>query len=420
MLSRCLIWLAGLGLAAAAQAAPWTQEIYVWQREANPTLAAALTAARPLTDGFHVLAAEVAWTGAQPRIFRPKLDYAQLAALHRPIGLVLRIGAYAGPVATDDAAAKNLIQLAKSVLDDARARGLAPAELQIDFDSAESKLADYALWLKALRTVTAETPLVFTALPVWLAHGEFAMLARLADGFVLQVHSLEKPAGPDAPFVLCDPARARGWIEQASRVGVPFRVALPTYGYLLAFDAAGKFFALAAEGPRPAWPADTQVRLVRADAAAMAEFAQSLARQPAPHCRGVIWFRLPIASDRLNWDWTTLATVLKGAVPASRLELAVAWTQPGLAEIAVINTGQTTEPLPALVAVRWSEGARPLATDGLGGFRVESHPASDHANFTAANLAPDTLVAPGHRARIGWLRFPHEISLTATLPSPPP
>ena len=68
------------------------------------------------------------------------------------------------------------------------------AELQIDFDAAESKLAGYREWLVALRSRVGTTRLVFTALPAWLRHEEFRALAQAADGFVLQVHSLERPA----------------------------------------------------------------------------------------------------------------------------------------------------------------------------------------------------------------------------------
>ena len=107
-------------------------------------------------------------------------------------------------------------------------------------------------------------------------------------------------------------------------MGVPFRIALPTYGYLVAFDPAGKFFALAAEGPIPTWPSGTQVRVARADAPSVSALAHALATAPPPHCTGVIWFRLPVASDRLNWNWTTLATILQGGTPEAKMTVAVA------------------------------------------------------------------------------------------------
>jgi hypothetical protein len=298
----------------------------------------------------------------------------------------------------------------------AKAAGLAIAELQVDFDAAESKLEGYRAGVTMLRQRTGGTPLVITALPAWLRHDAFRALVHAADGFVLQVHSLEKPAGPDGAFTLCDPERALAWVRQAGAIGVPFRVALPTYGYVTAFTAEGKFLGLAAEGPRPAWPAGTRLRVVRADAGAMARLAQTLAQHPPPSCTGVIWFRLPIASDRLNWDEVTLATVLRGELPRAQLAAEVTWSGRGLAEIAVVNSGTTTEVMPARLTVRWSEAERLIAADGLGGFRLDAQVGEGQATIVAAAVPPDAFLAPGRRAQVAWIRFSHELSLDVRLP----
>ena len=400
--------------------AHWTQEIYVWQRQNGPDVTAALDQFGTLADGFQILAAEVTWTGGQPKIIRPSRDYAHLASLHRPVGLVLRIGPYAGPFAPDNTAAKTLTALAASLLAEARSAGLEPSELQIDFDCAETKLDGYRVWLNSLHTATAGTPLVFTALPAWLRHDDaFTALARAADSFVLQVHSLEKPASPDFPFTLCDPTRAVAWAEQASRVGTPFRLALPTYGYRVAFDANGKFFALAAEGLRPAWPASTQVRMVRADPVALAALARALTARPPARCTGLIWFRLPLSGDRLNWDALTLATVLRGEIPSAKLTAEVSWPEPGLAEVSIANLGQTTEPLPARATITWDKAVPPTVFDGLGGFRLDVRGAEGQAVIVNDGVPPDALLAPGRRVKIAWLRFSHELPLDARLPAAP-
>ncbi len=410
-----------LAVMAAARAATWTREIYVWQRQPGAEVAAALEEAKPLSDGFNVLAAEVAWSGGRPVVSRFAPDYARLATLGKPVGLSLRIGTFPGPFAADDANAKTLAALAASLLAEARAAGLRPSELQIDFDCAEAKLAGYRLWLGALRPAVGKTPLVFTALPVWLGHeADFTALAHAADGFVLQVHSLEKPTAPDAPFTLCDPARALAWAVQAGRAGVPFRVALPTYGYRVAFDATGKFFALAAEGPVPAWPAGTQVRVARADAVALAQLTQTLAAKPPPHCTGVIWFRLPVADDRLNWTWPTLAAVLRGETPTAKITAVVEWAEPGLAEIVAINAGTTSELPPARVTLRWPAAEKVLAADGLGGFRLETRGGEAQMEVVAATVPPDAFLTPGQKRKIAWLRFSHELSLEAKLPAAAP
>ena len=401
--------------------AAWTQEIYVWQRQNGPDVTASLENFRTFADGFPILAAEVAWTsGGPPKIIRPPRDYAQLARLQRPFGLVLRVGSYAGSFSTDASATKTLTALVRSLLAEARAGGLTASELQVDFDCAESKLDGYRLWLEALHRAAEGTPIVFTALPAWLRHTEdFSRLAHAADGFVLQVHSLEKPTSPDTPFTLCDPARALAWAEQASRVGAPFRIALPTYGYLVAFDKTGKFIALAAEGPRVGWPAGTQVRTVRADAVAMANLSRSLAARRPSHCTGIIWFRLPVTGDRLNWDALTLATVMRGEIPSAKIAAEVTWPETGLAEISVVNTGATTEPLPDHVDLTWPKAVTPIAFDGLGGFRLDTHGTEGHGIVVNAGASPDAFLAPGRRVKIAWLRFPHELSLDACFPPKP-
>ena len=408
-----------LAVSLAAAAAAWTDEVYVWQREFDGEVAAALRTFEPQLGGVCVLAAEVAWRGGKLEVVRPSVEFAALASCTRPVGLALRIGAYGGTFAGDDAAARALIALAHERLGAARAAGLRVAELQVDFDCAESKLAGYRVWIGSLRAAIAPVPLVFTALPAWLKHADFAALARAADGFVLQVHSLERPTGPRAEFALCDPARALVWTKQADAFGVPFRVALPTYGYVLAFDAGGKFLGLAAEGPRSAWPRDAQLRVVRADAGAMARLASDLRATPAKNLRGVIWFRLPVPRDRMNWHATTFATVLRGEIPTARLAAQVEWNETGLAEIVIVNTGQTTEPLPSRVELRWPAEARVLAADGLRGFQLEIRAGEAQGIVRAANVTPDASVAPGGKARIAWLRFAHEVSLEVSLPAAP-
>ena len=413
-----LRWIAGLWIGAVSLFAG-TREAYVWQRQFGAEVADSLRNFQPQLDGFCVLAAEISWVGGRMQVARPAIDFAPLVALRKPVGLALRIGTFTGAFASDDATARAIGDVAVDLIAKARDAGLAVAELQVDFDAAESKLPGYRTWLLALRARLGKTPLMITALPAWLRHEAFLALAQATDGFVLQVHSLEKPAGPDAPFALCDPVRALAWARQAGEMGVPFRVALPTYGYVLAFDATGKFVALAAEGPRRTWPKGTQLRVVRADAVAMAQLANELASASPKNCTGVIWFRLPVASDRINWDAVTLAAVLRGEIPRRKLRARVVWSEAGLAEIVVVNDGQTNEPLPGVVNVRWPADARVLAADGLAGFFLETRGGEAQGIVRAADVPADASLAPGRNATIAWLRFAHEVSLDVSLPTPP-
>src|SRR5260370_34547670 len=112
-----------------------------------------------------------------------------------------------------------------------------------------------------------------TTLAGWLNQPGFRALIAASDGYVLQVHSVEEPGSYDAPFTLCDPKTALAAVEKASSFGIPFRVALPTYGYLVAFAANGRFVGLSAEGPAKSWPADAKLREERSDPVAMGTLA---------------------------------------------------------------------------------------------------------------------------------------------------
>ncbi len=402
----------GLFWAAANSAHAFTREVYVWQRQFTPAVYQAMEAVRDEADGCAVLAAEVSWGKYGPRLFRSTVNYLALAAAGRPVGLVLRIGPYAGPFSADDATASYLAGVATSVLQACRSCGLEPAELQVDFDCASSKLGGYRLWLDALRKAAGETKTTFTALPDWLARKEFSSLAHAANGFVLQVHSLEKPRGPDGLFQLCDPERAWKWIERAGRVGASFRVALPTYGYRLAFDATGKFIALSAEGSSVAWPPGSQIRTVRSDVAAVSGLARKISAGKPVGCTGVIWFRLPVAGDRLNWNITTLKVVLRDKVPVSVLSATVVWSKDGLAELVLVNRGEQDEPLPLKVTARWWGDFEAITADGLGSYLMSADGAGEgRLVLTAQPAADGERIAPGRSRQIGWLCFPNEIPL---------
>ena len=422
---RVWIWVVGFWAASlrdAAAPAAWRADTYVWQRAQGEAAADAVAASRERVSGFYPLAAEVSWTSdGAPHITRIVPDYVALASAGRSVGPVLRIAPFAGPFARDDAAARALAKLARGLLAETRSAGVEPAELQVDFDCAERTLAGYREWLLTLRGAAAPTPLVFTALPAWLRHAdEFAALAAAADGFVLPVHSLEKPAdGPDAVYSLVNYDDSLRWARDAARIagGRAFRVAMPTYGYRLAFDADGRFFALSAEGPAPRWPAGTITRTVRSDPVEMLRLERALADAPPPGCAGVIWFRLPVAGDRLNWEMPTFLKVLSGEAPVARLELeASGGEEKGLVEIVAVNRGDTSEPLPGEVKLAWFAGARLLASDGLGGYEIARRGVEPGLVIKDASAPREDLLGPGKSRRIAWLRFADETPLEISTP----
>ena len=376
-------------------------EVYVWQQKWTEPVRESVAQHATNFNGVVVLAAEVTWREGKPEVAHAAVDYPALARTGAPVGIALRLGTYPGPFAENDATAAFIAGLAAALVEEARAKKVAPRELQIDFDCAESKLDGYRVWVEILKRKIAPVPVAITALPNWLNAPAFPRLAQSAGSYVLQVHSLARPNDFNAPFMLCDSQAARRAVELAGRTGVPFRVALPTYGYVLAFDRAGKFFDLSAEDPRKNWPEDAQLREVHSDPIEISALVQNWATNRPALMQGVIWYRLPVAVDNLNWRWPTLHAMLLARVPREGLRADARRVEPGLVEISLDNNGELDISSRLAVEVRWS-GARLVAGDSLRDFEL-AEPDPSAARFTSR---PElSRLFAGETRVVGWLRF---------------
>jgi len=378
-----------------------TNEVYVWQRAWTGPVREAVTTHATNFASLVVLAAEVTWRDKKPEVMHAAVDYPTLAKTRTPIGMALRIGPYSGPFTNNDVTITALAELAASLVAEARAHQVEPRELQIDFDCAAAKLDGYRIWVQTIQRKVFPVPVTITALPNWLNTVAFSALAHTASNYVLQVHSLSRPKDLNTPFTLCDLHAAQQAVEQANRIGVPFRVALPTYGYVLAFDRHGKFFDLSAEGPRKNWPTDAQLREVRSDPVELSALIQAWTTNRPANMRGVIWYRLPVAVDNLNWRWPTLGAMLAARVPRESLRTSVRRVEPGLVEISLVNQGDLDISSRLALEVHWSD-ARLVAGDGLRDFELAA-PTAPAARFTTK---PEFRRLPAGEERVvGWLRF---------------
>lgn len=294
------------------------QDAYVWQRAWTQPVRDAVSAHATNFSELVLLRGEITWNGSKPELIRIGADKPLLAELRRPVGLALRVATYPGPFTTNDSAIQFICDTAAGFVADARSNGITLAELQLDFDCASSKLDGYRVWVEAVQHRVAPVPVTITALPNWLRKPAFAKLAALATNYVLQVHSAERPKSFEAEYSLCEPRAARRAVERAGKLGIPFRVALPTYGYEMAFDVKGDFISLAAEGPRPNWPTNAIIRNVDSNAGEIAGLIRDWTANRPAAMRGVIWYRLPIATDKHNWDWRTLNAVMDGREPKQK------------------------------------------------------------------------------------------------------
>ena len=403
-----LLLLCGCNHESSVTSVPLVQRGYLWQRDWTPAVDDAVQQADRHLDGLIVLGAEIGWQDGQPLPIEATIDWPQLKALKRPVSLALRIAPYPGPFAEDDATAHAITAEAASLLAKARANGVEPQELEIDYDCATGKLKGYESWLRALGPTVHPTPLVITTLPAWLSQPEFPALARHAGSFVLQVHSVPT-LSESGRASLCDPALARKWVDQAARIGVPFTVALPTYWCLAGFDPSGKLAGVAMDSVQPSWPAGTRMIEFGPDANALADLVSQWKTQRPSAMRGIIWYRLPVATDLRNWRWPTLLAVMAGQHPQHDLHV----TQQGQApvDLSIANAGNAEEDLHCDIVVHWN-GPRPVACDALPGWSVTT---SDGQAIFSTTDSYHLRLSPGTGTSIGWIRLAESAALQTEL-----
>jgi hypothetical protein len=381
-------------------ATPLPSEVYVWQRAwADPVATAVRTRGNEFSSVV-TLARQIQWSGAEPRITRIAVNWPALRDASPRPAAAIRIGAFSGDFA---ATAPVIADAVRDLLTDARAQHVPLAEIQLDFDAATSKLAGYRRWLAAAQAAADGTPVTITALPSWLSSPEFAPLAQLAaqgNGLVLQVHGLDRPKTLTDTVALCDPAAARKAIARMAKLNVPFRVALPTYSYLLAYDAAGKFLGLAAEEAKPGWAEGKTVRELAANPDELAALVRDLQADRPATLRALIWYRLPVDGDRLNFAFPTLRALMAGRPPApAQIVTRIRTTADGVLELDAENTGERDLRAPLAVTLTWPPSASLIAADALSAAILDR---TDTAlRFSAESLR----LPPGTRQTLGWLRL---------------
>lgn len=382
------------------------QRAYVWQRDWSAPVARSLREGKDVLAGCVVLGAEVEWRNGSPFPVRPKIDWDALRSFGKPIGLALRVAPYPGPFSGEGSVVASLQQVAQGLLAEARREGVEVQEFQLDFDCAQKKLTGYAAWVKALRQSVGSMPLVITALPSWLSEPAFPILAREARRYVLQVHSVSSPLGDDRTQI-CDPAQARRWVAQASAIGVPFEIALPTYRSYVGYSPEGKLVGVASDSVRPSWPSGTRVKEYGLDEIAMAAVMKEwLMKRPA-HVEGIMWYRLPVATDENNWRWPTLRAVMEGRPPSQNWKVRVEGSShaggdlPNPVDLVLSNAGESDEAPSCRVEVRWDTDATAVA-ESLPGWEVRKGKRSV-VFFRAVGNA--RRLPPGGDCAIGWLRL---------------
>ncbi|WP_269537709.1 DUF3142 domain-containing protein [Cerasicoccus fimbriatus] len=383
---------------------PQPSSAYIWQRDWKPSVRQAIEDNQHQVDGFTVLAAEITPSSAGAKVDRVAYDAHALVASQKPITLAIRVGQYPGPFTSEANVTQTLLRVTQDTLESARARGIEPAAVEIDFDCATSKLAGYESWLRQLRPVLGETPLSITTLPTWMsAPSAFQSLVNATDHYVLQVHSIQRPTLHRKATKLCDAEQSLRWAQQASAFGRSFSIALPTYGYQLVYDASGALVEVNAEDATAARAPQYTYQEVRANPVEMASLVRAMQGTPPNHCQGIIWYRLPVGDERLNWDQATWHTVMQGAVAPAQWQVQAIPQADGLTEIQLSHRSSASSEPPARIELHWKD-AEAITWDGQRNFTV-SQPSANSLTWSRPPTCPT--LAQGERWTLGWVRFDH-------------
>lgn len=371
------------------------QQAYVWQRSWGDTVERAVREAREDFSGLIALGAEVRWHGEEARTTQVPFRGETLVAAGLPVGLALRIHERRGPLGEREATVVR--GLLSGCLERASRAGLPVGEIQLDLDCPTARLGEYRRWFKQLRVGFSGLKWTFTALPSWLKHPSVLALCEAADGYVLQVHGLARPSAGQA--VLFERDQARRALDLAGALGWSFRLALPTYSYRVAFDTERRLAGVSAEGAG-VWEEDLQVRRVAAPAPEVAALVRSVLQGRPSALSGLLWYRLPVQGDTLNWSRTTLRAVQRGEEPRPVVRGEATPLEDGCWALWLRNDGTDTAFLRGDVRVSWRRG-RPLAADAFAGF--EPGEVGDYSRIfhTSSELA----LLPGERKEMGWIRL---------------
>jgi hypothetical protein len=152
------------------------------------------------------------------------------------------------------------------------------------------------------------------------------------------------------------------------------------------------------------------VRAARSDPAVLAGLIRDWTRDRPAELAGILWYRLPVEGDRLNWSWPALRAVMAGREPRGAVRADVRAPEPGLAEIDLVNEGDGESALPSPVRVRWKGTF--LAADGLAGYQMQP---PERNGLSLARPRPGRL-RPGERRTIAWLRFASPTEIHVELP----
>ncbi len=386
-----------------ATVTPLDQQVYIWQRVWTADHPWALAQSRQTFSTLRILAAQI---HPKEGWIHPQINSDALKADGRPVIAVVRID---GQLPSLDQA--QILGQIRQIIANWQAQGLNLVGIEIDHDCASQRLPAYAALLQQIKhTLPPNLRLSITALPAWLDSPALDQVLAVVDSSVLQVHAVQR-----VDRGLFDETVAlRSIAAYAHRSPRDFYVALPAYHVALTRDGQ-----VESEVRLPQAGARQEVRV---DPQQVQRLLQNLAELHPPHLHGIVWFRLPMASDQRAWAWVTLEAVIRQQPLKTQLALTV---QPsaqsaGLYDIVLKNDGNLDSPLPAQISMN---GKDCVAGDGLYPYQRRTHDAQIRLIQPQSASAPPILINATAQRALGWVRChslsSQDVSYVMALPQNP-
>jgi hypothetical protein len=280
----------------------------------------------------------------------------------------------------------------------ARKNGKEIKELQIDLDCPTSKLPLYGTFLRKLRSKMSNHSLLsFTALPCHLGDKNFIKVVKYADYYVLQVHGLEVPEKWDQKVSILNMNTAERAIENAEKINSPYLLALPTYAYQLNFNIKSKKFLFLNAEKTPPSSSEVLTRTIAPKVRDLVYFVKKVKSGRMQHCRGIVWFRLPVISDQYNFDIKTLTAIRKGEIPIQKITAYWKNINKKTSILIVKNQGILTG---GEISINLQKSRNDAPFELFKGFKSRERKQS----FILPEEIIGTIPPPGKEIPVGWFR----------------
>lgn len=238
------------------------------------------------------------------------------------------------------------------------AKKLKVSRIELDVDAPESKLDKYEELVREIRGTwrkdCGELYLGATFLPCHLKHKEMKSILSLLDEPIIQLHGIDPPRSRNEKWALMNRRTSLNAIKKARELDKRFKMALPTYAYVLLFNGDGSFKRLFAEGLEEEYLRlkDESMEIAAPDLKLLREIISAPDRLP------IIWFRLPIkGKDRFALDRETIRILERGEEPKPKVEVEIVETTRNVFDIYATYHHQI--PLKGVeVELDWGENKR--------------------------------------------------------------